>query len=256
MTRLERDGAVAVVTLDRPGRRNALDRASLAELLDVLAELGDHADPQRRPRAVVLTGAPPAFCAGADLEGVDDRGVLSMLRAVLRGLAALRVPVVGAIDGAALGGGLQLAMACDLRVATPTSVFGIPAAKLGLTVDRGAIGLLVRELGWPTARLMLLAAETRSGEQLAALGVVHRLGGLDVALTWAAELATLAPLTLAAHKLALAAGASAGEDAELADVADAANAAAAADAAAWASADAAEGRSAFLERRPARFDER
>lgn len=129
---------------------------------------------------------------------------------------------------------------CDLRVATSRSRFAIPAARLGLAVDRWTVDRLVQEFTPPIARAMLVAAETYDADRLFAAGVVHRLGTLDDALTWAAETATLAPLTLAAHKLGV----------EGSDDFDAAREHA------WHSADAAEGRAAFLEKRPARFEGR
>jgi enoyl-CoA hydratase len=138
---------------------------------------------------------------------------------------------------------MQLAAACDLRVATPGSAFGIPAARLGLAVDQWTVERLTREVGWPTARAMLLAATTATAEELMG-GFVHRLGDLDDALAWAGELAGLAPLTVAAHKVALEGSAPPPEVDALV---------AAARARAWASDDAEEGRTAFLEKRPARF---
>ena len=131
-------------------------------------------------------------------------------------------------------------IACDLRIATTTSVFGIPAAKLGLAVDRWTIERLAREFGGSVARAMLLAAQTYRTEQLVASGGVHRIGGLDDALVWADQLAALAPLTIRAHKLALERPA---DDPAFE----------AARVAAWTSADAEEGRVAFLEKRPAQF---
>ena len=229
-------GDVVVVTLDRPQRRNALDRATLVELLDVLDDLAG-------ARAVVLTGAPPAFCAGADLAGVDEQEFAGLLSRVLRGITELPIPVIAAVDGPALGAGTQLVVACDLRIATPASRFGIPAARLGLVVDHWTVARLARELGWATARAMLVAAETFDATRLHAAGAIHRLGDLDGALAWAEEIAQLAPLTIAGHKLALERTAREDTD-ELVE---------AARRAAWASSDAAEGRAAFLEKRPARF---
>ena len=107
-------------------------------------------------RVLVLTGAPPAFSAGADLTGRRGGRVRPRCSAsVLRGFTELPIPTIAAIDGPALGAGTQLAVACDLRVATPASRFGIPAARLGLVVDHWTVERLARELGWPIARAML-----------------------------------------------------------------------------------------------------
>jgi enoyl-CoA hydratase len=239
---LAHDGLVAVVTLDRPTRRNAVDHATLLELLDVQASIA--ARTPEATRCVVLTGAAPAFSAGADLNGVDAGQFATDLAAVLRGFGTLALPVIAAIDGPALGAGAQLAIATDLRVATPHSVLGVPAAKLGLVVDHWTIRRLAAEFSPPIARAMLLAAETYTAEQLHATGGIHRLGDLDDAVAWAHELSNLAPLTIAGHKVGLEhAQAEPGSDEEFEG----------ARTIAWTSADAEEGRTAFLEKRPAHF---
>lgn len=227
-----------VITLDRPERRNAVDHPTLLALLDAQAQLA--ADAPHDVRAVVLTGAPPAFSAGADLHGVEEGTFATDLGRVLRGFGALPVPVIASVDGPALGAGAQLAVAADLRVSTDSSVFGVPAAKLGLAVDHWTVRRIAQEFTAPVARAMLVAAETYSGEQLHRIGAVHRLGGLDAALDWADHLAALAPLTMAAHKLGL-------ETAHAEP--DAVAEYEAARSAAWASDDAEEGRRAFLDKR-------
>jgi enoyl-CoA hydratase len=239
MVRVEWRDRVVVVTIDRPQRRNAVDHATLLALVDAQREAADGG-----ARVLVLTGAPPAFCAGADLTGVEGGEFVAALVAALRGFTDLGIATIAAIDGPALGAGTQLAIACDLRVATASSVFGIPAAKLGLVVDRWTVDRLAREFGAAVARAMLLSAQTYTGLQLAAMGPVHRSGGLVEALAWADELAQLAPLTIAAHKLALEGLAPPPGVDELFDRARLA---------AWDSADAHEGRTAFLEKRPPRF---
>jgi len=228
---------VMVVTLDRPERRNAVDHATLLALLEAQHQAAS-------ARVLVLTGAPPAFSAGADLTGVEEGEFAAALGQVLRGFTELPIPTIAAVDGPALGAGTQLAVACDLRVATPGSRFGIPAARLGLVVDHWTVERLARELGWSIARAMLVAAEQYDAMALHAAGAVHRLGGLDDALAWAREIAGLAPLTIAGHKLALERSGPPPQPDEAVE---------AARRAAWASADAEEGRRAFLEKRPARF---
>lgn len=237
MVRLERrdDGTheILIITLDRPERRNAIDYDTAVGVTDALDQLGD-------ARAVVLTGAPPAFCAGADLAGVDERQFVGVLMKLLAAVTAVPVPVIAAIDGPALGAGVQLAVYCDLRMATERSVFGIPAARLGLVLDAATIDRCATELGTATARAMLVAAERFEAIRLHASGGIHRIGGLDDAIEWAFDLAAMAPLTMAAHKLALAPG----DHTEAFD---------AARVAAWSSHDAEEGRAAFLEKRQPRF---
>src|SRR5918993_1239312 len=122
MVRVERRGEagdIAVVTIDRPARRNALDVATLDALATAQQTIED-------ARVVVLTGAPPAFCAGADLDAVEDATFAGLLARVLRWFTELRAPVVAAVDGPARGAGPQLGGAGDLRVGTPASRFGIP----------------------------------------------------------------------------------------------------------------------------------
>jgi enoyl-CoA hydratase len=228
---------VLVVTLDRPARRNAVDHPTLLALLDAQAEASD-------ARALVLTGAPPAFCAGADLTGVEEGEFARALGLVLHGFTELPIPTIAAVDGPALGAGTQLVAACDLRIATPASRFGVPAARLGLVVDHWTIERLAREFGWPVARAMLLGAETYTAEMLQSSGAIQRVGTLADALVWARQLAGLAPLTIAGHKLAL--ERSAPEPVRDDDVE-------AARRAAWTSTDAREGRTAFLEKRPPIF---
>ncbi len=234
---------VVVVTLDRPERRNALDHATLQSLRDAITHAVD-----QRARVLVLTGAGGHFCAGADLTGVEDEGFVDLLRSVLEGLHTAPFPVVAAIEGAALGAGTQLAMSCDLRIATADASFGIPAAKLGLTVDHWTVQQLARHAGDSLARAMLLGAEVLRGDRLYASGFVHRLvdaGGVaEPALAWARELRALAPLTIAAHKVMLGVAEHVEQPPPVAVEARAA---------AWASDDLQEGLAAFRERRAPDF---
>ena len=241
MIHVEQREAVALVTIDRPDRRNALDVTHCEELLDAVVRAGEG-----EARALVLTGAEGHFCAGADLSTVEDEAFVVTLRRLLLGLTQLPLPVIAAVDGAALGAGTQLAVACDLRVATPIARFGIPAAKLGLMVDHWTVQRLALLAGPGPARAMLLAAEEVDGESAHRLGLVQRLGDCDDALAWAARIATLAPLTIAGHKLALNRLEPALDDPDVT----------AARARAWASADVQEGMAAFRERRAPRFEGR
>lgn len=235
MIHLEDRGPVALLTIDRPDRRNALDHEALEQLLDAHGR-------SRAARVLVLTGADGHFCAGADLSGVEDRSFTDLLRAVLAALRDDPRPLIAAVDGAALGAGTQLAVACDLRVATPAARFGIPAAKLGLMIDHWTIQRLSLLAGAGPTRGMLLGAETYGGEDAVGLGFVQRLGDLEDAIGWAEEIAALAPLTLAGMKLALnrlEMPVSKGDDPEVHAAWDAA----------WQSEDLQEGIAAFRERR-------
>jgi len=232
-------GPVALLTIDRPERRNALDHEALEQLLEAHAA-------RSAARVVVLTGAGGHFCAGADLSGLEDAGFTDLLRRVLANLRDDPRPLIAAVDGAALGAGTQLAVACDLRVATPAARFGVPAARLGLMVDHWTIQRLSLLAGAGPTRAMLLGAEAYSGEDAERLGLVQRLGDLEAALGWADEIAALAPLTLAGTKLALnrlEMPVGRGNDPDVHD----------AWSKAWASEDLQEGMAAFRERRRAVF---
>jgi len=173
---------------------------------------------------------------------VEDERFVERLGHVLRRLGEAPYATIAAVDGAALGAGTQLAVACDLRVATADARFGIPAGKLGLSVDTWTVDRLAQLAGHGPARAMLLAAEVLSGEEAHRLGMVQRMGDLDTALAWAGTITELAPLTVRAHKAALLGvggrgGAAVAEEAE------------AARGRAWASADLQEGLAAFREGR-------
>jgi enoyl-CoA hydratase len=228
----ERRGDVALLTIDRIERRNALDLDTVRTLTDAVYDAHD-------ARVLVLTGAGGHFCAGADLGGVEGEHFVDALRNLLLALTSASQPVVAAVDGAALGAGTQLVVACDLRVATPAAKFGIPAAKLGLMVDHWSVLRLTALAGEGPARAMLLAAEVLGGEDAHRLGLVQRMGDLDAAMAWASEIASLAPLSIAGHKLALN-GAPREEFSAAFDRA-------------WASEDLAEGMAAFRERRAPEF---
>jgi enoyl-CoA hydratase len=233
---------VVVVTIDRPERRNALDHEALAGLEEALAQAtaGD-------TRVLALTGAHGHFCSGADLTTVEDEDFVAALGRVLRGLRAAPFPTMAVVDGFALGAGTQLAIACDLRTATPGAGFGVPAAKLGLMVDQWTVRRLASLVGQSTARHLLLSADVVSGERAHQLGLVHRLGDTSDGLAWADRLAALAPLTLQGMKVGL--NEADGDD-------EPSPAYQAAFAAAWSSADLAEGLAAFTEKRPPRFEGR
>jgi enoyl-CoA hydratase len=235
---VQRRELVTVVVLDRPERRNALDRDHCTELAEVVRSAATDG-----ARVIVVAGDGPHFCAGADLSGVEDGPFIGALHDALDVLATVPVPTIAAVHGAALGAGTQLAIACDLRVATPDARFGIPAARLGLMVDHWTIERLAREAGFGPARAMLVAAEEYDGATAQGLGLVQRLGDREAALAWAAEIAALAPLTMAGHKLGL----NAVEDSEAYQ---------AAFGRAWASRDHAEAMAARGEKRAPTFEGR
>lgn len=191
-----RHGAVVLVEIDRQDRRNALDTEHCHALTAALTGAVDDG-----ARAVVLTGAGSAFCAGADLDGVHSAEFLTALYDALRTLTELGVPVLAAVNGPAIGAGTQLALAADLRVVGPTARFGLPTAQLGLAVDPWTLRRLALVAGGGAARRVVLACEQVTAEQVPALA--DRLGDLEVAMAWAAQVAVLAPMTLAYSKRVL-----------------------------------------------------
>ena len=233
---------VAIITIDRPERRNALNLAALEELhAAVVTALGDGA------RALVLTGAGGHFCAGADLTELEDVGFTERLAEVLEHLAAAPVLTVAAISGSCMGLGMQLAVACDVRVATDDARFAVPVARLGLMVSHWTLDRVSRLFGEGAARQMVLTAEVLDADDAWRLGFVQRRGGLDAALAMASDAVPLAPLAQAGSKIGF--DAHAGNAAEVARYDEAF-------AAAWASRDLAEGQRAFTERRAPRFEGR
>ncbi len=229
---------VVTITIDRQSRRNAVDLAACDAIAAAAAAAVDGG-----ARALVVTGSGGNFCAGADLTGVEDDGFRAAIRRCLDSLRAAPVVTIAAIDGFALGAGVQLAVACDVRVATPRARFGVPAAKLGLAVDHTTVQQVAMLAGGSQARAMLLASEEIDGQRAYELGFVNRLGTLADAQAWAAEIAARAPLTIAAHKLAL----------NRLEPALADDDVAAAVGRAWKSNDLQEGRAAFTGKRTPNF---
>jgi len=184
--------AVTTIELQRPERRNALNSQLVEELREALLK-ADGAE----TRVVVLTGQGTAFCAGADLSGdafaADYPDRLVELHRVMD---AVPVPVIGAINGPAIGAGLQLAMQCDLRVVAPDAFFQFPTSKYGLALDNWSIRRLSSLVGHGRARAMLLTAEKLTADVALQTGMANRIGTLAEAQEWAAEISGLAPLAI------------------------------------------------------------
>ncbi len=182
--RFERDGGVGRITFDRPEARNAMTWAMYRELAEACGKIA--ADPE--VRVVVLRGAGgKAFVAGTDIgqfrefksgeDGVDyERRVAAYLAAV----EELPVPTIAVIEGWAIGGGLAIAAACDLRVATPGSRFGVPIARtLGNCLSIANYACLAAELGLARTKRMLLLAEMLAAEELLAAGFLAEIVAVD-----------------------------------------------------------------------------
>ena len=193
MIGITRDGNVMTLELQRAERRNALN----CELVDSLREAIEHAAEQD-VRAIVLTGAGPVFSSGADLS--DAAGMAEKLPdkalALNQAIDQTPVPVIGAINGPAIGAGVILSMICDLRVVAPEAYFQFPVAKYGLALDNWSIRRLTSLVGHGRARGMLLAAERLTADAALHTGLANRIGILVDAQAWAAEIAGFAPLAL------------------------------------------------------------
>jgi len=199
MIGISRDGDVVTVELQREERRNALNTQLCVEIREAVEKaVADDA------RVMVITGRGTSFCAGADLSGdVYAEGFTDSLAEMSRTIVEAPIPVIAAVNGPAIGAGTQLTLAADLRVVAPTGRFAVPAARLGISVDRWTVRRLASLLGGGPARSVFLAAEPVHAEEALARGLANRIGDLADAQAWAREIAKLAPLSLHAMKLFL-----------------------------------------------------
>lgn len=203
---LERHGAVAVLTMERPRRRNALGDDLVAELHRRLVEL----DQDEGVGATVLTGSAPGFCAGSDLKELGamtlDQMILHEARtaAFCRELALLRKPVLAAVEGFALGGGFVLAASCDVVVSARSTRWNLPEVEIGWIPPWG-LEALVNRVGPSRARQLTWGGRPLDGAQAYRLGIADHLaedgGALGLALEVAATLAALPAEAVAATKL-------------------------------------------------------
>ena len=199
MIGIERVGDVITIELQRPERRNALN-TELVDATRAAVESAAAAD----VRAIVLTGQGTVFCAGADLSGdVFAANFPEKAIALNKAIDAAPVPVIAALNGPAIGAGVQLAMVCDLRVVAPDAYFQFPIARYGLALDNWSIRRLSSLAGYGRARAMLLAAEKLDAQTALMTGMANRLGTLADAQAWAAEIAGLAPLSVRHSKRVL-----------------------------------------------------
>jgi enoyl-CoA hydratase len=174
---VEERGALLFVRLERPAKRNALTRAMLERLGEVFAGVAARRD----LRAVILSGAGTDFCAGTDvseLEGMDEAGARSKAgrgQEVCDRVELCGTPVIAAVQGAAAGGGCELALACHLRVAARGARFGLPETRLGVIPAYGGTQRLARSVGAGRALAAMLAGEEVGAEEALRLGLVNRV---------------------------------------------------------------------------------
>jgi methylglutaconyl-CoA hydratase len=207
---VERLGAIERWTILGESRRNSLSRALLRELIEHQAR----AAADRSLRVVIVTGAGSrAFCAGADLKeraGMDEEAVAGFHRAIrtaFDGFEALPQPVIAAINGVALGGGLELALACDLRIAAEGAELALPEVGLGIIPGAGGTQRLPRLLGTARAKELVLTARRVPAAEALAMGLVSQVvpaAGLgEAALALAGRVARNAPISLRQAKRAI-----------------------------------------------------
>ncbi len=196
---------VVTLTLNRPERKNAMNAAMFNELLAVFREV----DASTSDRVLVITGAGDAFCSGADLgdRGSDTRPALARLHWVADiALALHRIPkpVIAKVNGVAVGAGMNLALGCDLIIASDTARFSEIFARRGLSIDFGGSWLLPRLIGMHRAKELAFLADIISAKEAAELGLVNRVlpaSQLDAFVAdWADRLAAGPPLALSMTK--------------------------------------------------------
>jgi enoyl-CoA hydratase len=208
VVRVERDGAIAVVTIDHPPA-NAISRAVVLGITEAFE--GAQADPSCR--GLVLTGGGPKFfAAGADISEFGSQGGdnIAQGQGLTLAMERSRLPVVAAVNGIAFGGGCELTLACDVRIASTAARFGQPEIKLGIIPGWGGTQRLPRLIGRSAAIELLLSGDPIDAARALALGLVSRVvepdellgAAIDVARKFAAQ----APLALAATKRAVADG--------------------------------------------------
>lgn len=207
------EGHIATVTINRPKALNALSTQVLTELNTVIDEISANQDVY----ALILTGAgEKAFVAGADISEMKDKTVKEAAaygafgNEVFRKIETLRCPVIAAINGFALGGGCELAMSCDIRLASENAVFGQPEVGLGITPGFGGTQRLARTVGVGIAKEMIYTGRNIKASRAAEIGLVNKVVApeelLPVAVKMATTIASNAPIAIANSKKAINAG--------------------------------------------------
>ena len=200
----EKRSRVGLITLNRPQAMNALNNQLLREVMDAL----DAFDKDDTIGAMVITGNERAFAAGADIKEMADKSITEMMDsdhiAVFGRIRTIRKPVIAAVSGWALGGGCEIALACDMIVASESAKFGQPEITIGVMPGAGGTQRLTRAVGKAIAMEMILNNRTLSAHEAHQFGMVNRVvpanGYLDEALKLADEIAERAPLAARAAK--------------------------------------------------------
>lgn len=196
----ERRGNTGLITIDHPHRRNAMTPAMWAQWPEVMA--ATTADPQ--VRVVVITGAGATFCAGADISQLDSIHDTELPTLTHRAIADCPKPTIAAINGSCVGGGVQVAAACDIRISATTARFGVTPANLGIVYPLAPMERLVRLIGPAATKYLIFTADLISAERARHIGLVDEILPDDVvmdrALRLADHLAHKSQLTIQATK--------------------------------------------------------
>ncbi len=200
----ETRGKVGLITLNRPKALNALNNQLMSEVMDALEAF----DSQEDIGAMVITGNEKAFAAGADIKEMADKSASGMKEndytAVFDRIRSIRKPVIAAVSGWALGAGCEVAMSCDMIVASDSAKFGQPEITIGVIPGAGGTQRLTRAVGKAIAMEMILNNRTLSAQEAYQFGLVNRVvpmeGYLEEALKLAEEIASRAPLAVMAAK--------------------------------------------------------
>jgi enoyl-CoA hydratase/carnithine racemase len=252
---VERQGAIVLWTIDRPQAKNALDHATLQDLVDAVADAGR----DRSVRAAVLTGEGHTFVSGGDLRELRDKNTPQDAERfsdlgwdLTRAMAELPVPIVCALPGPAIGGGAELALACDMRVADLRAKISFKQVRMGVTTAWGTVPRLVSLVGAGTAARLLYASHEIAAAEAKLIGLVDEVteNGLarTTALAWASDIAEASPRAVADMKRLLRETTATARDVRALErqlFVDT-----------WSSADHTEAVEAYFERRPAKWHER
>jgi enoyl-CoA hydratase len=205
------DSAICQLTLKRPLARNALSLALLKKVALVIEELKNN----KKARALIITGdGNKAFCAGADLkerQGMSNEESLAYVKLIQKtcdNLSLLPIPVIAALNGDAFGGGLELALSCDIRLSAKGAAFGLTECGLGIIPGAGGTQRLPLIVGMAKASEMIFMAKRINAEEALAIGLINALASedqdvLSMAKTWAETIEKNAPLAIRAAKKAL-----------------------------------------------------
>ncbi|PNP98169.1 enoyl-CoA hydratase/isomerase family protein [Sphingobium sp. SA916] len=189
--RIASQGRVGIVTLDQPGRANAFTMAMREEIWHAFDDLAEDED----VRAVILTGANGQYCSGADTGDMGHQGTAAFLRRMrwlhrmVKAVAGIRKPVIAAVDGACVGAGWSLALACDIVIATPQARFCQSFARIGYVPDAGAVWQLSRLVGPMRAKEIVYSARMVDAQEALRLGLVLELVESEALMARALELA-------------------------------------------------------------------